>query len=84
MNFDKLSLRQENQAFLSDRGVVIYLEATVDTLLQRTIKDKKRPVLQGKSLDERKGVFEAMLSKRSEIYAALADVTVSTDQQNII
>jgi shikimate kinase len=39
-------LRPENRAELSRHGVVIYLRASVDDLLARTMHDKNRPLLQ--------------------------------------
>ena len=39
-------LSKENRNVLSARGIVIYLETTVDKQFERTQRDKKRPLLQ--------------------------------------
>ena len=39
-------LSKENRNYLSARGIVIYLETTVEKQFQRTQRDKKRPLLQ--------------------------------------
>ncbi|MCW8987801.1 MAG: shikimate kinase, partial [Gammaproteobacteria bacterium] len=39
-------LQAENRQFLMSRGTTIYLYANIDTLLERTSKDRSRPLLQ--------------------------------------
>ena len=45
-------LRPENRALLKSRGTVIYLRTGITQILQRTAKDKNRPLLQ--TVDPRK------------------------------
>ena len=37
-------LNPDNRAFLKKRGTVIYLRASVDSILERTSHDKNRPI----------------------------------------
>ena len=39
-------VRPENRGNLSARGIVVYLKTSVDKQLARTLKDKRRPLLQ--------------------------------------
>src|SRR5476649_2717086 len=58
-------LNPDNRAYLKQRGTVIYLRATVNSILQRTAHDKNRPLLQ--TADPRKRIEElARARERSE------------------
>ncbi|PPS59387.1 hypothetical protein CRX72_27180 [Pantoea sp. BRM17] len=62
---------------LSARGVVVYLETTIEKQLARTQRDKKRPLLQ---VDEPpREVLEALADERNPLYEEIADVTIRTD-----
>lgn len=71
-------LREENRAALKSRGTVIYLQADVDTLVERTRRDRTRPLLQ--TADPR-GKIEELLRQREPIYRELADIVVETGQR---
>ena len=73
-------LSKENRNHLSARGIVIYLETTVDKQFERTQRDKKRPLLQGVS-DTRK-VLEDLAKERNPLYEEVADIVLSTDEQS--
>ncbi len=73
-------LLPENREFLRSRGLVIYLQANLDTLLLRTEKDKKRPLLQQ---GDKREVLERMLALRDPLYQATAHICVSTDSHNM-
>ena len=66
--------------YLSARGIVIYLETTVDKQYQRTQRDKKRPLLQG--ADDPRQVLEDLAKVRNPLYEEIADITLPTDEQN--
>ena len=53
----------ENRANLSARGVIIYLQASVDQLYKRTSKDQKRPLLQ---IDNPKAKLQELLVERED------------------
>jgi shikimate kinase len=66
-------LREENRRFLMDRGIVVYLDTSVDLLVKRTAKDKKRPLLQNR--DPRQ-VLEKIKHDRDPLYQEVADIRV--------
>lgn len=66
--------RAENRALLK-QGLVIYLDASVDTQLIRTKKDKNRPLLQN---DNPRAILEKLYQERSPLYKEVADIIVPT------
>ena len=73
-------LSKENRNVLSARGIVIYLETTVDKQFERTQRDKKRPLLQG--VEDPRQVLEDLAKIRNPLYEEVADITLPTDEQN--
>lgn len=73
-------LDAENRSFLKQRGKVIYLQASVEQLYDRTVKDRKRPLLQ---TDDRFGKISDLLEVRDPIYRQIADLVVSTDGKSV-
>jgi len=73
-------LREDNRRCLQERGTVIYLKADVERLLERTRKDKNRPLLQTEDPGAR---LKALLVEREPLYLELADLVVDTGQGNI-
>ncbi|MFY1026975.1 shikimate kinase I [Actinobacillus seminis] len=73
-------LSKENRNHLSARGIVIYLETTVEKQFQRTQRDKKRPLLQ--EVEDPRQVLEDLAKIRNPLYAEVADITLSTDEQS--
>ncbi len=73
-------ISKENRNRLSARGVVVYLETTIEKQLARTNRDKKRPLLQ---TDEApRDVLEKLALERNPLYEEIADYTVQTDDQS--
>jgi shikimate kinase len=70
---------KDNRNRLSARGVVVYLETTIEKQLARTSRDKKRPLLQA---DSPRGVLEALAAERNPLYEEIADMVVKTDDQS--
>ena len=71
-------LRVENREFLRARGTVVYLRADLDTLFERTRRDRNRPLLQ---TDDPRGKIQELLQAREPIYLELADIVVDTGQR---
>lgn len=69
-------LAEENRQLLRNNGFVIYLQASVEHLVNRTRNDRQRPLLQ--SGDSFKTLSE-LLAGRGPIYHGLADLVVNTD-----
>lgn len=65
---------------LSARGIVVYLETTIDKQVARTQRDRKRPLLQTE--EEPRTVLENLAIERNPLYEEIADVIVQTDDQS--
>lgn len=73
-------LRPENRTCLKERGTVIYLRASVNSILQRTSHDKNRPLLQ--TADPRQKL-EQLTREREPLYLAVADFIIETGRPNV-
>lgn len=69
-------MREENRRVLVTAGTVIYLQASVSQQVQRTRKDRKRPLLQGKNREQ---VLQELFELRDPLYREVADIVVRTD-----
>lgn len=73
-------LSKEARNNLSARGIVVYLQTSVEKQYQRTLRDKKRPLLQ--DVDDSRVVLEELAKIRNPLYEEVADITLSTDEQS--
>lgn len=73
-------LSKETRNRLSARGIVVYLETTIEKQMSRTQKDKRRPLLQG-AKDSRER-YEELAKERNPLYEEIADITIKTDEQS--
>lgn len=73
-------LKKENQDALKRSGTIIYLSADIDDLLERTAKDKNRPLLQA---DNPKAILKKILIDRDPIYRKLADIILTTNKMTV-
>jgi shikimate kinase len=71
-------MRPENRAALRSGGRVVYLHASVEQQLDRTSRDRNRPLL--RAGDPRK-VLRDLLAIRDPLYREIADVIVETDER---
>lgn len=71
-------LRPENRQALSAGGRVVYLHASVDQQLDRTSRDRNRPLL--RNSDPAK-VLGSLMEIRDPLYREIADVIVETDER---
>lgn len=69
-----------NRLLLSARGTVIYLYATVAQQLERTARDKNRPLL--KQNDPQR-VLQELFSRRHVLYRETADIEVASGARHI-
>lgn len=69
-------LRESNRKHLRSRGVVVYLKTSVQQQIERTEKDKNRPLLQ---TPDREQVLQDLMDKRSPLYQQTADIIIDTD-----
>ena len=65
---------------LSARGIVVYLETTIDKQVARTQRDRRRPLLQ--TSEDTRTVLENLAVDRNPLYEEIADVIVQTDDQS--
>lgn len=68
-------LLEENRQVLKQLGIVVYLRADIETLVERTRRDRNRPLLQ---TDDPRGRIEQLLREREPIYRQIADVIIDT------
>lgn len=73
-------IRKINRQHLKDRGTVIYLHASIDQLLERTSRDKNRPLLQ---TDNPRARLEELMAVREPLYREVADIIIDTEQQPV-
>ena len=64
---------------LSARGIVVYLQTTIDKQVARTQRDKRRPLLQN---DDPELVLRRLAEERNPMYEDAADYIVDTDDQS--
>ena len=72
-------LSDANRDLLSARGTVFYLDTPIDIQLERTSKDKDRPLL--KDGDPRK-ILTDLHEKRESLYQSVADYVVETSNRS--
>jgi shikimate kinase len=72
-------LNEENRRHLRERGVVIYLRATIDEIVRRTQKDRARPLLQ---TPDRRARITQLLAERESLYTQTAHVIVQSNAGN--
>ena len=72
-------LAQRNRDHLSETGIVVHLDTTVDEQLRRT-KRSNRPLLQ---TDDPRAVLEALREERQPLYTAVADYSFDTTGQRV-
>lgn len=72
-------LRQENRSNLQGRGTVVYLQASVAQQLERTARDKNRPLLQ---TPDPETVLNKLMAQRHPLYLQVADVVIDTERRN--
>lgn len=73
-------MRAENREYLKTRGTVIYLRASIHNILQRTSRDKNRPLLQ--TADPRRRL-EELSRQREPFYREVADIVIDTGRPNV-
>ncbi|HEY5682936.1 MAG TPA: shikimate kinase AroK [Sulfuricaulis sp.] len=72
-------LSEDNRKILRERGVVVYLHAPLETLLQRTRRDRHRPLLQ---TTDRRRTLEDILKAREPVYRQAADMVIETSHRS--
>ncbi len=73
-------LNEQSRRYLHERGTVIYLRASVNSILQRTSHDRNRPLLQ--TADPRARI-EELSKQRAPLYQEVAHITIETGRPNV-
>ncbi|WP_116963706.1 shikimate kinase AroK [Fastidiosibacter lacustris] len=73
-------IRPENRTLLSSRGKVVYLQASIEQQLERTAKDKKRPLLQ---VENKEAQLRKLMEEREPLYREIADITIETSETTV-
>ena len=68
-------LAAENRQRLHERGIVVYLRASVDELFRRTCRDRNRPLL---ATADPRGTLRDLMTLREPLYKEVADMVVET------
>jgi shikimate kinase len=74
-------LNPENRNHLISRGTVFYLKSSLKTLIERTSKDKNRPLLQAEEPPE--VILQCLLEQRGPLYEETADYVIETANNSI-
>lgn len=72
-------INEKSRAYLKDRGFVVYLKASIEQMLERTAKDKKRPLLQSK---DPKSKLIQIQKEREPLYQETADLIINTNHKS--
>jgi shikimate kinase len=69
-----------NRERLSQTGTVIYLDTSIDALVQRTRSSKARPLLLN---DDPRAVLERLMKIRRPLYEQTADLRIETTGRQV-
>ena len=72
--------RDENRRILAERGLVIFLQASITDLWQRLRRDRTRPLLQTANPRER---IAELLAEREPQYREIADIVAVSARQPV-
>lgn len=69
----------ENREWLKDRGAVVYLRAPISQQVERTSRDKSRPLLQTPNPEQK---IRELMEIRDPLYREVADIIVDTNHRS--
>ena len=72
-------IKKKNREYLRDRGIVVFLDSSLDLLVKRTSRDKKRPLLQNANPKE---VLDKIKSERDHLYREIAHLRIFIDDNS--
>jgi len=73
-------LAEESRRRLAQRGLVVYLETSVEQQLSRTRRGRHRPLL---FTDDPRGRLQSLMAEREPLYRSIASITVRTDGRKV-
>lgn len=72
-------LFEENRRNLKERGTVVYLRASIKQQVERTSRDKNRPLLQTPNPELK---IRELMKIRDPLYLEVADIVIDTNRRN--
>lgn len=72
-------LAEENRQQLKNRGVVVYLRSSINHQIERTSRDKSRPLLQTSNPEQK---ISELMKIRDPLYQEVADIIIETNRRN--
>lgn len=73
-------LNERSRKLLHERGTVVYLRASINSILQRTGHDRNRPLLQTSNPRQK---LEELSAQREPLYREVAHLTIDTGRPNV-
>lgn len=73
-------VKEENVTYMKDKGKIVLLTATPETVYERVKNSTDRPILNGNMNVE---YIAELMEKRKERYLAVADIIIKTDGRKI-
>jgi shikimate kinase len=70
-------LREDTRSRLRDRGTVVWLDTPLDRLVERTRRDKRRPLLRG---GDTRTTLERLSRERKPLYESIAHLRFCADR----
>jgi len=72
-------IEKNNRKLISESGVVIYLEVSIQTQLERTLMDKSRPLLNSKDKEQ---TLKNLKKQRTPLYEEIANITIKAGDRS--
>lgn len=73
-------VKDENVTYMKDKGVIVLLTATPETVYDRVKNSNDRPILNGNMNVE---YIASLMEKRRERYLSVADIIIETDGKQV-
>ncbi|MGO9995181.1 MAG: shikimate kinase AroK [Steroidobacteraceae bacterium] len=73
-------IEADNRRVLAERGIVVYLETSIEQQLERTRHARHRPLLNDTDPEEK---LKELMLRRAALYAEIANITVPTDGRRV-
>ena len=64
---------------MTSRGKIVYLEISIEKQLERTLKDKSRPLLRKGNKEE---TLRSIKKTRDPLYEEIADITIKQEEKS--
>lgn len=76
-----MALKEENVRLMKEKGKVVFLQATPETILNRVKSSNKRPILEG---NKNIPFISELMEKRVPFYNKASDMEVIVDDKSIL